>query len=669
MYVFGGYNGVAWLNDIFYFDLVLMHWRYIAIKGYSPCPREGHSMVLLADKLLLFGGWDGTALGDLITFDTKTNEFAELEQTGACPHLCGHSMNTVGDKLFLFGGYNGQRWANELLVLQVVGIQGKWENALTGGCPVGRGYHTAVKVNNYLLVYAGFDGTSILSDLLVLDTETLNWSTPDPGTGFSPSARNAHTMTLYKSEVYIFGGYNGVRDTNEMHLLETSAFSSLHDDFARAYANLGSYTVRLVASKGSVPVHSVIIKHRCPTMFQELLAAYPDFLRDKTRKVHSLSIGDYSQKSLDIICEFIYSDLLRQDLSYSVRDEVLVFAIKYNLPRLMSLCFFKTTGTEVAAQGSSFVLELMSCQSDRELSDVTVMVEGQAFYLHRCILSARCSYFTVMFNSPLRESKLEVVSISNIKSAAFRVIVDWIYSDKFPPLFGDNEMSQDQGVDLLIASNMLDLQSLMRMTEIVLQRKIALNTVVQLYELSYMLSANYLRSYCVNYVLREFDNLVNMPDFSSISKPALDFLITFLPRRMTRQVNREPNKSQLSLVKLANDENANKLAPIVVHRVPTQSPKSPKTYKFLLPKYQNIPLTERGNHEAAQSSKKRGIKRLKTIDFTRTTQFREGLDPNFVLTPASKGALNPRLKKSKSIVFKNTLGSTDLFKIRRVSHK
>ena len=103
------------------------------------------------------------------------------------------------------------------------------------GSPVARGYHSAVLVNRYILIYAGYNGEYILGDLVALDTTTFTWSVPDSCSGHFPAARNAHSMTLVGSELFLFGGYNGTRDTNDLHVLETAAFSSLHDDFREAF--------------------------------------------------------------------------------------------------------------------------------------------------------------------------------------------------------------------------------------------------------------------------------------------------------------------------------------------------------------------------------------------------------------------------------------------------
>ena len=98
-----------------------------------------------------------------------------------------------------------------------------------------RGYHSAVLFNKHILIYAGYNGKYILADIVALDIETLTWFLPDTCSGHFPTARNAHTMVLHGSQLYLFGGYNGSRDTNELHVLETSAFSSLHEDFRQVF--------------------------------------------------------------------------------------------------------------------------------------------------------------------------------------------------------------------------------------------------------------------------------------------------------------------------------------------------------------------------------------------------------------------------------------------------
>jgi hypothetical protein len=146
------------------------------------------------------------------------------------------------------------------------------------GSPIPRGYHSATLVNRFILIYAGYNGEYILGDLVALDTDSLTWSVPDPCSGHFPSARNAHSMSLLGSELILFGGYNGTRDTNDLHVLETAAFSSLHDDLKIAYSIDNWHDLRLICKNGQLEVHSVIVKARCNSLYEEIIQVVPHFL-------------------------------------------------------------------------------------------------------------------------------------------------------------------------------------------------------------------------------------------------------------------------------------------------------------------------------------------------------------------------------------------------------
>ncbi|CAG9318876.1 unnamed protein product [Blepharisma stoltei] len=68
--------------------------------------------------------------------------------------------------------------------------------------------HTAIFYENSLYIYAGFDGTRHQNTLHALDLRNYNWTRPTT-CGPTPLARNGHTATLYGSEVYVIGGWNG----------------------------------------------------------------------------------------------------------------------------------------------------------------------------------------------------------------------------------------------------------------------------------------------------------------------------------------------------------------------------------------------------------------------------------------------------------------------------
>merc|ERR1719183_1130483 len=63
MYLFGGYNGSAWLNDLWMFDIATQRWTCIQDSsdggGRGPSRRFGYVSVVHANRFVLFGGFNG----------------------------------------------------------------------------------------------------------------------------------------------------------------------------------------------------------------------------------------------------------------------------------------------------------------------------------------------------------------------------------------------------------------------------------------------------------------------------------------------------------------------------------------------------------------------------------------------------------------------------------
>ena len=83
----------------------------------------------------------------------------------------------------------------------------------------------------------------------------------------------------------------------------------------------------------------------------------------------------------------------------------------------------------------------------------------------------------------------------------------------------------------------------MRMTEVALEKIIDENSVTELYEIAISFGASKLRSYCLNFILREFEKINNKREFQTLSHCALDEIHSFLPRRMKRHANKTKNKN------------------------------------------------------------------------------------------------------------------------------
>jgi hypothetical protein len=126
----------------------------------------------------------------------------------------------------------------------------------------------------------------------------------------------------------------------------------------------------------------------------------------------------------------------------------------------------------------------MMIKTFEDISDIEIIVEERVFKVHKLLLAARCPYFRAMLLSGMRESYATRLVLPDIHPDAFQYIIDWIYSDKFSPLFSDSNIEVELGINLLCAANLLDLHSLMRMTEIALEKIIEMESIVDLYLVS-----------------------------------------------------------------------------------------------------------------------------------------------------------------------------------------
>lgn len=548
LYIYGGFNGLVWLKDLVIADLKEMKWKYPATYGSQPSAKEGLAMAAINKSLFIHGGWNGMPNGELHRFDTVTNEWILLRIEGFRPQLCGHSMTVVKETLFIFGGFDGVIWVNSLYTIEPF-KQKKWTEPTVFGVPVARGYHSAVLFNKHILVYAGYNGKYILADIVALDIETLTWFLPDTCSGHFPTARNAHTMALHGSQLYLFGGYNGSRDTNELHILETSAFSSLHDDFYRAFHTNLWQDITISNTHASRTVHSVLLKSRVPLLYAQLLRNNLDFLDTRVGNVH---IGSGNAKSLDLFCEYIYCDLTKEKISADVVEDLLRLAFKYNLHRLKSLCLKVIYESTENVPDSLLALDIMKCREEKELSDFTVYVKNTPFLVHRVVVAARCKYFRALMKSGMQDSQSNCVHFNDLDPKAFEIIVEWMYFDKFSPLFTDSSIDLEIGKELLSATSFLHLESLMRITEITLWKLINSANAFRMFEIACLFSTSQLKSYCLNYILRHFDKVSIQKELSFLSDDACDEISKYLPRRLTR-VHTSLN-NELVMVKYDNDE-------------------------------------------------------------------------------------------------------------------
>jgi N-acetylneuraminic acid mutarotase len=83
IYIFRGGDGRDYLNDLHSLNTETSTWKLVMADGECcPPPRANHSSAVVKNRLYIFGGWDGIKrLNDLYCFDSDNNLWYEVKKT------------------------------------------------------------------------------------------------------------------------------------------------------------------------------------------------------------------------------------------------------------------------------------------------------------------------------------------------------------------------------------------------------------------------------------------------------------------------------------------------------------------------------------------------------------------------------------------------------------
>eukprot|EP00804_Cyclotella_cryptica_P018551 CCRYP_004369-RA/>CCRYP_004369-RA protein AED:0.02 eAED:0.02 QI:551/1/1/1/1/1/2/63/666 len=171
-------------------------------------------------QIIIIGGWLGS--GPLAASDTwildissgLTNlRWFQPPVKGTPPGPCNmHSADYIPsrDEVYVFRGGNGREYLNDLHAFDVENYQ--WRVVETGGAaPQQRANHSSAVLETgggektELFIFGGWNGSERLNDIFVLDVESSTWSEPRVG-GVKPHPRAGMTLTALRGRLYLFGG-------------------------------------------------------------------------------------------------------------------------------------------------------------------------------------------------------------------------------------------------------------------------------------------------------------------------------------------------------------------------------------------------------------------------------------------------------------------------------
>ncbi len=228
MIVFGGHDGAP-RNDVWALSLgPSPAWTQLAPSGAPPSPRNDLMAIYdpTGDRLVLFGGWDGSQLlNDLWALSlASTPAWTQIQAVGPAPaprRTPALAYDPARQNLVLFGGWNGGPGFDDAWILPLAGSPQWTQLPVTSPRPSRRWGHGAVvdPVTDRLIVFGGVDLTAWRNDAWALSLgEGSGWEllqvTAPPG----PSPRRAHRAIFdaERDRMVLFGGTAAPSDSTRL---------------------------------------------------------------------------------------------------------------------------------------------------------------------------------------------------------------------------------------------------------------------------------------------------------------------------------------------------------------------------------------------------------------------------------------------------------------------
>jgi hypothetical protein len=202
--VFGGQDNGALTKAIYIFDIQDFHWEKLEYKDKGPSPRTLHAAVAIEQEMYIHGGKDekGVPLNDLWRFSLSTRSWVLLSSGKSAP-LYSHQMLALQLKLILVGA-----WENKTTVMEHNLENGAWSfPSVKGNVPSCRYGMKAVNLNTKeALFVGGYNGVKNNTGAsYVLDLQKFVWDVY-PKTEQSHAFDPIDTETSVTSDVSIVLG-------------------------------------------------------------------------------------------------------------------------------------------------------------------------------------------------------------------------------------------------------------------------------------------------------------------------------------------------------------------------------------------------------------------------------------------------------------------------------
>uniref|UniRef100_A0A0G4HCC5 BTB domain-containing protein n=1 Tax=Chromera velia CCMP2878 TaxID=1169474 RepID=A0A0G4HCC5_9ALVE len=580
MYVFGGYDGGSRVNDFFRYDFKARKWENLTPTNTHDYPNARDRHVAVAHErrncIYLFGGYDGNSrVSDFWQYDAEKNEWSILwrdPSEGVGPSARhSHSGIVFEDSVYIFAGYDGN-YRNDLWQYDL--DTKRWsqqdfshltQRDMTQSLPRARYRTSASCWRDRMLVFGGHDGQRHLDDFWEFNLSSRVWTqiVYDSSGGSPPMARDSHAAVVLGDSLYLFGGSTGIARNDLFHFLikpppannpeepVTGDWTKVKIGAIHSTAHVGAGAgTPLRDGRGSGPAsdagslgtdrpstapapadrlallqqaysnEGMSDTHRLPTdrpAGSGWIGLTSGGGGNSARSGESAAQGATGSGSFQVAARFCHTGVVW-------RTSLFVFGGYDGQTRLND---FKQVRLEeetlVEIPPSTILGDLKEFLDSGDFADVEFVVDGEVIRAHKMVC-ARCSYFRTLFLGGFAESTKKRVEIQLCSKEVFKSLLQYLYTDNL-------EIPLDQAMDVFVAADQFGIDRLKVLCESRILKSIDVENAASILQAADQHNAVGLRSRCLDFLLRNFDQVSRTESFEQMAKANVNLVIEVLRKR------------------------------------------------------------------------------------------------------------------------------------------
>ncbi|XP_065108376.1 kelch-like protein 23 [Paramisgurnus dabryanus] len=153
-------------------------------------------------------------------------------------------------------------------------------------------------------------------------------------------------------------------------------------------------------------------------------------------------------------------------------------------------------------------------------TDITLQSSsGQIFHCHKVVLSARSSYFKLMFTLDMRERTNDIINLPCIDGATLGSLINYVYTSKV-------RITQSNVQSLLEAADLLQFSSVKKACENFLIRLLDIDNCLGMHSFSELHVCTALQREARRVMFGRFLELTNQEEFYEVKLPTLKMILT-----------------------------------------------------------------------------------------------------------------------------------------------